>query len=431
MSHSNPWDISQLKHMKIDDIDDTKVSNTSDVAHQTILSPFEAEEYAENLKSFTIEQVGSSEYIQQHYRLEKLNLQAHMNAVTNTDEYVIEAILTFSKLSVLIHELLVIQIWKEKIYPLLFDSLAGRNNIRLYFILYHEATLVNLLEVLLYHKHICESIHENMIEIVDYVASKILRLQNEYNFRAQEPIGKLATLDAIKAIESKSPIDQMQDYFQQIEFQICISSVAIGRFITEHADVLPLSVLSRLTDTHDFLILLIPLIENPPWTRRVEKKWQKVINHAWKDVEPIDLLRVTKLEGQPWISLFHFLSKNVFRERYFLNTFRKGQLLRLRKYINEIMLDQLPFLADIQRYMDELAIMEVPEPNSLSGMQSSGVLMMQQVALIRENIMKNKRWQEIAENQLKTIFTMTDKDDADIKQIADIYTDYNLDVFEV
>lgn len=57
--------------------------------------------------------------------------------------------------------------------------------------------------------------------------------------------------------------------------------------------------------------------------------------------------------------LYHLLAKEVFRERYHLNSFRKGQLLRVRKYLNEIMLDQLPILADIQRYMDELAITEV------------------------------------------------------------------------
>ena len=56
-------------------------------------------------------------------------------------------------------------------------------------------------------------------------------------------------------------------------------------------------------------------------------------------------------------------AKAVFRERYNLNSFRKGQLLRVRKYLNEVLLDQLPFLADIMRYMDELAISEVPQDN--------------------------------------------------------------------
>jgi hypothetical protein len=86
------------------------------------------------------------------------------------------------------------------------------------------------------------------------------------------------------------------------------------------------------------------------------KKWQKVIDYKWSEVAPIDLLKVTKLEGQLWIALYYLVSRKEFRERYQLNSFRTAQLLRVRKYLNEILLDQLPMLADIQRYMDELTI---------------------------------------------------------------------------
>lgn len=65
---------------------------------------------------------------------------------------------------------------------------------------------------------------------------------------------------------------------------------------------------------------------------------------------------MTKLEGQLWITLYFLVSKREFRERYQLNSFRTAQLLRVRKYLNEILLDQLPMLSDIQRYMDELTI---------------------------------------------------------------------------
>jgi zinc finger MYND domain-containing protein 10 len=55
-------------------------------------------------------------------------------------------------------------------------------------------------------------------------------------------------------------------------------------------------------------------------------KWQKLNDFRWEDVQPIDLLKITKLEGQPWISLYHLMAKQVFRERYHINTFRKGQV---------------------------------------------------------------------------------------------------------
>jgi hypothetical protein len=128
---------------------------------------------------------------------------------------------------------------------------------------------------------------------------------------------------------------------------------------------------------------------------------------------------LTKLEGQPWLALYHLMAKQVFRERYHLNSYRKGQLLRLRKYLNEMLLDQLPFLADIQRYMDELALTQVPEPHQVA----NSIFMFQQVAVTREKIIKNKNWEEVAEYQMKNVFTMTDKDDKDLKILADLYSD--------
>jgi hypothetical protein len=44
------------------------------------------------------------------------------------------------------------------------------------------------------------------------------------------------------------------------------------------------------------------------------------------------------------------------------------------------MLDQLPVLADVQRYMDELAIMDVPEP---SQEPLTGGLLVEQVSANR------------------------------------------------
>lgn len=54
--------------------------------------------------------------------------------------------------------------------------------------------------------------------------------------------------------------------------------------------------------------------------------WQKLVDFKWQDTAPIDLLKITKLEGQPWIGLYHMMAKQVFRDRYHINSFRKGQV---------------------------------------------------------------------------------------------------------
>lgn len=412
---SHKWDISSKKHMAIEsscDLYDLPV----------VIDPSEAERCVETLVKFNIEDVGSSKWITQHLNIEKLNLQAHQNAMTNSDEYVIESLLTFNKIEVLIHDLLIIEAWKEKVFPLLKARVAGRNSIRVYFVLYHEATVVNLLEVLLYHKHVCEAGGERMLEMVDYVARKLTRLNGGYDFRACEPsnTSSASVKDLADALAATTPENELAKHLTEIEFRVCISSVALARFLCEHASSMPLSVVSRITDTHDMLILLVPLIENPPWTRRLDSgKWQKLIDQKWSDVAPIDLMKVTKLEGQPWLGLYHLLAKEIFRERYHLNSFRKNQVLRVRKYINEVILDQLPFLADIQRYMDELAVTDVPEPHNTK----DSVFLFQQVAVTRESLIMGKNWSDVAEFQIENVFTMTDKTDKDLKKMSDLYSD--------
>jgi zinc finger MYND domain-containing protein 10 len=406
-----------------------------------IIDYAEAERYVEELREFDIEEVGNSDWMEQHRRIEKLNVQAHQSASANNEEFVLESILTFEKMDVLIHDLLIIEAWKENVYPELLDRVAGRNTMRIYFILYHEATLINLMEVLFYHKHVCSQCGEKFIELVDYCARKLTRLQSGYDFRSRAPNTSSSSSSGLSAdkaaserakeiaadLESRTPKQDLTEYLTDIEFKVCISTVTIARFVCEHADALPLSVVSRITDIHDYLILVIPLIENPPWTRRNAENgsWEKLIDYKWSKIEPIDLLKVTKLEGQPWLSLYHLIAKDIFRERYHLNSFRKTQLLRVRKYLNDVLLDQLPFLADIMRYMDELQLSEVGQDNH------QNVFNFQQVSLKRESIIKNKNWIDIANMQMQDVFTMTDSDDQDIKKMADLYADDDIqDVLE-
>jgi len=78
---------------------------------------------------------------------------------------------------------------------------------------------------------------------------------------------------------------------QDIRLRVCITSVALLRYLCEHATLLPLSCHTRILDTHDLLMALVPLLENPPWTRHLtmetapedaapvlEPRWEKLIN---------------------------------------------------------------------------------------------------------------------------------------------------------
>ena len=72
--------------------------------------------------------------MKQHEVLEKLNMQSHQNAASNSDEFVMENLITYDKMSCLVHELLAAEAWADVLFPLLKDKLAGRTSLRAYFI---------------------------------------------------------------------------------------------------------------------------------------------------------------------------------------------------------------------------------------------------------------------------------------------------------
>ena len=114
-------------------------------------------------------QVGSSTWLQQHDWIDKLNMQvhaaqqigldlgltltlnvgqAHHNAQTHSDEFVLELLVSLGKLDTLVHNLLVIETWKEAVYPFLNHHIASNvDPIITYTLLFHEAVLANVLEV--------------------------------------------------------------------------------------------------------------------------------------------------------------------------------------------------------------------------------------------------------------------------------------------
>ena len=223
-------------------------------------------------------------------------------------------------------------------------------------------------QVLLYHAHGCEAAGDALLELVDYCTKKMTFLNGHGRGKGHgdRGEGQGSAKEMAEKLSQTSPREELMSQADELQFQVGVTAVAVIRFLCEHIESLPLAVFNRLLSTHDILLSLIPLIENPPWTRRrADGKWQKLVDFKWESVDPADLLKLTKYEGQAWLALYHLVCSGEVRRRYHFNSFRKNTLLRVRKYLNDIMLDQLPVLADVQRFMDELAVAQVPEPTSL------------------------------------------------------------------
>ena len=75
--------------------------------------------------------------------MDRLNVQAHKNAMNSTDEYVMDSVSTLDKMKVLIYDLLCTEVWKSKVCPILKSQLAQINSVRSYITVSHFPSFTN------------------------------------------------------------------------------------------------------------------------------------------------------------------------------------------------------------------------------------------------------------------------------------------------
>merc|ERR1719482_76874 len=170
---------------------------------------------------------------------------------------------------------------------------------------------------------------------------------------------------------------------------------------------MPLAVTTRLLETHDVLMLLVPLMEKAPWVRKnkINGNIEKFEDHQWERVEADDEGRLPKLQTQVWLAIYNLVMDQECRTRYELTSIRRENLLRLRRYINEVVVDQLPPLTNLHRTLEEMSI-----SGQFTGADSTSVtaspFVVELVAEARETLVRTYegRWQEVADLQMKEVF---------------------------
>lgn len=61
---------------------------------------------------------------------------------------------------------------------------------------------------------------------------------------------------------------------------------------------------------------------------------QKHVDGKWQKVPAEDHLKMTKLDGQVWITLYNLLLKEDCQRKYDFNSFNKNQLLKVNSSLN-------------------------------------------------------------------------------------------------
>jgi zinc finger MYND domain-containing protein 10 len=204
------------------------------------LTHYEAEHLIEQIHEIDIKEYGSKDWFKQHESIDRLNIQAHVNALGGMDEFVMEQMVTADKISPLVMDLLVSETWKAKVFPLIKDKVADLSSIKSYMCLYHEASIVNLLEVMLYHRTACEGSEDALVEIIDYCYRKFVEITNNADFYYKRQ--KEAAVDDPKAYMNMTSGSELERNASDIEFQCAMIGFSLIRFISDHLSDLTVPV---------------------------------------------------------------------------------------------------------------------------------------------------------------------------------------------
>ncbi|KAM6927827.1 zinc finger MYND domain-containing protein 10 [Xenentodon cancila] len=397
----------------------------------SVIVPFEVEGFIQCLETFSLKEVGSARWFRQHEHMEKLNMQAVLNASAMHDEFVKELLVSLGKIPLLIHELILVEVWKQKVFPILcqLQDFNPKNTFHLYMVIHHEATIINLLETIMFHKDSCEAADDSLLDLVDYCHRKLTLLASKATregsvthdlFNLTSSIETVWLCDVERSHISFHLMKELQRQSAALEFEISLKAVSVLRYITDHTE--SISVVNRMLCTHNMPCVLVQLIDSCPWSCFKQGQVQKYINGRWQMIPDEDHSKMTKLDGQVWISLYNLLLKEDCQQKYDFNSFNKNQLLKLRSFLTDVLIDQLPNLVELRRFLAHLAVTDPTPPKK--------ELILEQIPEMWSHIIKENsgRWKAIAKYQVKEIFSPSESDL--IQHAQRLAQTYNLDVME-
>lgn len=340
----------------------------------SIVRPEEMDFYVQSLRPFFVHEIGTPAWIKSHESLIKLNQQAHLEMTTHQEELVKELLVMHDKLPLLVHEIYCILVWRTKVLPKLLDIEAQpKATFALYTVLFHEATAVSLLEGALFHANGCEALAESSLDLIDYCASAVTRLVGLVERQNSE--------DSEDTKFSEGAGEELERQQRDLFFKIGLRCLTILGYIVDKLDVCPLSAASRLVQVHDTPCVLSQILHSTPWRRRTEKGFETFIDEKWTPVAGDAVLKLVKVEAQTWLCFRQLMFHPSVARQYAINDFRQREISRCQGLLNDIVLDQLPSLAEFKHYLCTLQVTGNPEKNTQS-------LLLEELPLIKERIVE-------------------------------------------
>ena len=350
-----------------------------------LMTQFESEEIiSKKINEISFDMIGSAEFILHHAYLNKLNMQEMKNILTGGEDIIMTQFIDHDKLKLLIKELYTINTFKEKVYPTIKDKIIKLCSIKSYFILYHEAVLVNLIENFLYSITACQAAEDYLVDVIEYaykmiskyVAYKMKNPDDTLNYGNNNSLFGNNKLDEELSLEEKikkineqvkdkeNDIKEMEEKYREIDFGIAMSCINILRYISDHLENLPFPVRHHMMNVKDVPVLFVTLMELRPWRRKIlkydekSKKKEEVEeiyeNNAWTS---LIVHKFPKLEAQVLITIYNLVMNQDNNKKYEITEYRQNQLLRLRKYFTQVLYDQIPQMMNLYRSLENMSLM--------------------------------------------------------------------------
>lgn len=238
-----------------------------------VMTSFEAQYAVGALRNFCIGEYGTHTWLKQHKQLQKMNMQAHGDAETRHDEFLVTEFIGQGQVTVLIEELIIAEAWSDFVFPLLSSELNENCYVKAYSALFQEAVIANFLQIILFHGEAVEAAEDMIVELIDYCYRKLVSL-NCGTVKIRN------TSVQPKDVTTETTEDRLIRNQNKIRAESATACISILRFITENIARAGLSAMERILNTKDVILAVIPLICDSPWTRRDREKLEKFINNA-------------------------------------------------------------------------------------------------------------------------------------------------------
>ena len=283
------------------------------------LTIFEMDHFVGNWLNFLgngdLKKYGSLAWVHVHAFLERLTRLAQQQAADGTDEWLKDwFVKKDGGIQKLIYELITVEFWREKILPAI-ESIDCCG-LKVYLPTHHELLLANILEFFLYHSDAVYSAGDAVIDLIDW------------------------------CVRNVSHKKMNSDHDPSLK----VSGINIIRCLSENRLRAPITLSTRLFETHDVLLTLVPLLESGFWIKKIptDKWWE---NNKWI---PAEHDRLPKVQAQILLTIYSLVMAD---NTYDLSSsVRRENLLRVRRYLNEQVFDEIPPLVDLLRALENLAI---------------------------------------------------------------------------